>query len=97
MLLKDYVNVILFEADLLNTSCVANESQDEYINIAMQVSTLISLNDYVCEEMLIYVLSQSLSLDDDDNLEDYVNVDMLIETVKNIDKVLNEHFRKPQK
>lgn len=72
--LEKHINRVLFQADLLNTSCVANEAHDEYQRIAEHLHSYIEYNDHtICEEMLEDILRVSLSLDDDDLLSDYVS------------------------
>ena len=71
--LIEHINMVLFEADLLNTSCVANEAKDEYKNMSNELHYYIPLHDYVMyDTVLAYVLREALSLDDEDVLTDYV-------------------------
>ena len=71
--LEKHINMVLFQADLLNTCCVANKAYDEYQRIAEHLTSYIVHNDHtICEEMLEDILRVSLSLDDDELLSDYV-------------------------
>ena len=66
--LEDYINEVLFQADLLNTCCVANEAHDEYQYIAKDLHGYIECNGHtICKEMLEELLQESLSLEEDDD------------------------------
>ena len=72
--LEEHINRVLFQADLLNTCCIANEAHDEYQHIAKTLHDYIKENDFtICEEMLEDILRTSLSLNDDDLLSNYVS------------------------
>ena len=93
--LKEHVNMVLFQADLLNTSCVANEANDEYKRIAEQLNNCIVYNDHtICEEMLEDIFRVSLALDDDESLSDYVSQAEFYRVINDLKEHLITNFPK---
>jgi len=90
--LEDHINKVLFQADLLNTCCVANDAYDEYQHIAADLHGYIEANDHtICKEMLEDILCSSLSLGGDDSLSDFVSPTMLSRVIND----LKEYLIKP--
>lgn len=85
MSLITHINEVLFEADLLNTSCKSNECLDEYEHIAEDMWVVISYNDHTfCKEMLEWILKESISLEEEDDLFLIVNKESFNDVVKKI-------------
>lgn len=93
--LKEHINRVLFQADLLNTSCVANEASDEYTHIAEHLNSYIVNNDHtICEEILEEILRVSLSLDDNELLSDYVSEIEFERVINDLKEYLMNNFPK---
>ncbi|MGB5446607.1 MAG: hypothetical protein WBM99_14015 [Psychromonas sp.] len=93
--LEEHINMVLFQADLLNTCCVANEAYDEYQRIAEHLNSYIVYNDHtICAEMLEEILHVSLSLDDDVLLSDYVSKTEFDRVINDLKEHLITNFPK---
>lgn len=95
--LEDHINIVLFQADLLNTCCVANEAYDEYQHIAEELHSCIEDNNHtICKEMLEEILSESLSLDDGQSvtLSDFVSQTGVQSVISDLKEYLLNNFSK---
>jgi hypothetical protein len=81
------ISDILYIEDPLNTSCVANEATDEYYSISKNLVDLIILNEGFFEGMLEYVLSESLSLEDESVLYEFADKSSVDRVVSLIDVI----------
>lgn len=92
--LAEELNLILFNTDPLNTSCLANDCLGEYLQIAEQLADYIVFN-YNCfvEQMLSSILCDALSIEESAlELFEYVNKEVYDDTVSKIASHINNNL-----
>lgn len=85
MKLLTHINNVMFNADLLNTSCVSNGSESEYNSMSNALYDYMMHNNYVATESMVEsLLSDALALYEDDLLSDFVPQQNIKDVVKEL-------------